>query len=45
MKAEDVDSAARKYFPASRMTIVAVGEEKVIHDALEPFGLPLQSPK
>lgn len=45
MKAEDVDSAARKYFPASRMTIVAVGEEKVIHDALAPFGLPLQSTK
>jgi zinc protease len=38
----DADAAARKYFPASRMTIVAVGEEKVIRDSLAPFGLPVQ---
>ncbi len=38
----DVDGAARKYFPASRMTVVAVGEEKVIRDSLAPFGLPIQ---
>jgi zinc protease len=39
----DADSAARKYFPASRMTIVAVGEEKVLRDSLAPFGLPIQT--
>ena len=43
--AEDVDSVARKYFPASNMTIVAVGEEKVIREALAPFGLPLKQAK
>jgi zinc protease len=44
-KAEDVDAIARKYFPASRMTIVAVGEEKVIRDALAPFALPMETAK
>jgi zinc protease len=39
--AEQVDAAARKYFPASRATIVAVGEEKVIRDSLSTFGLPI----
>jgi len=39
----EVDAAARKYFPASRSAIVAVGEEKVIHDALAPFGLTIQT--
>jgi zinc protease len=43
--AEDVNTAARKYFPASHMTIVAVGEEKVIRDALAPFALPVKSGK
>jgi zinc protease len=43
--ADQVDAAAQKYFPASRMTIVAVGEEKVVRDALAPFGLPLQPVK
>lgn len=38
----DVDAAAQKYFPAARMTIVAVGEENVIRDSLAPFGLPIQ---
>lgn len=42
---DQVDAAAQKYFPAARMTIVAVGEEKVIRDALAPFGLPLQQVK
>jgi zinc protease len=41
--AADVDSAAKKYFPASRATVVAVGEDKVVRDALAPFGLPIQS--
>jgi predicted Zn-dependent peptidase len=43
--AEQVDAAAQKYFPASRMTIVAVGEEKVIRDAFAPFGLPVEPVK
>lgn len=43
--AEQVDAAAQKYFPASRMTIVAVGEEKVIRDAFAPFGLPVEPAK
>jgi zinc protease len=37
----DVNHAARKYFPASRQTIVAVGEEKVVREQLEPFGLKI----
>lgn len=36
---EDVEKAARKYFPVSRMTVVAVGEENVIREQLAPFGL------
>ena len=39
----DVDSAAQKYFPAMRMTIVAVGEEKVIRQAFAPFGIAVQT--
>lgn len=35
----DVEAAGRKYFPMSRMTMVAVGDEKVIKDSLTPFGL------
>jgi zinc protease len=38
--AEDVGQAGQKYFPASRQTIVAVGEEKVVQEQLAPFGLP-----
>lgn len=43
--AQDVDRVSRKYFPASRMTIVCVGEEKVVKDAVAPFGLPVKSAK
>lgn len=38
----DVDAAARKYFPAAKAAVVAVGEEKVIRDALSPFAIPVQ---
>ena len=38
----EVDAAAQKYFPAMRMTIVAVGEENVIRKAFAPFGIPIQ---
>ena len=43
--AADVDAVARKYFPASHVTVVAVGEEKVIRDALAPFALPMEAAK
>ncbi len=39
----EADAAARKYFPAARTAIVAVGEEKVIRDALAPFGIPIET--
>jgi predicted Zn-dependent peptidase len=41
----DVDAVAKKYFPGSRMTVIAVGEEKVVRDALAPFGLALEPVK
>jgi hypothetical protein len=37
-----VDTAAKKYFPAARAAIVAVGEASVVREALAPFGLPIQ---
>jgi zinc protease len=37
---DDVYAAGRKYFSASRMGIVAVGDEKVIRESLAPFGVP-----
>jgi len=42
VKPEDVQAIGRKYFPAWRMTVVAVGEEKVIKEELAPFGLEFQ---
>ena len=41
--AEDVAQVGRKYFSASRQTIVAVGEEKVIREELAPFGLTIHA--
>jgi zinc protease len=38
----DVDAAARKYFLAYRTAIIAVGEEKVIREAVAPLGLPVR---
>ncbi len=35
----EVEAAGSKYFPASRMTVVAVGDENVIKKELAPFGL------
>jgi zinc protease len=43
--AEDVDAVARKYFPASHMTVVAVGEENVIRDGLSSFARPIEAVK
>ena len=40
--AEDVEAAGRKYYPSWRMTVVTVGEEKVIKEQLAPFGLEFQ---
>jgi zinc protease len=39
---DDVDAAAKKYFPASRAAIIAVGEGKVVREALAPFGIQIQ---
>jgi len=39
--AADVDAVGRKYFPAHRTAIIAVGEEKVVRDSLSAFGLPV----
>ncbi len=39
----EVDAAAKRYFPAHRMTIVAVGEDKVVREALEPLGIPIKT--
>jgi zinc protease len=38
----DVDAVAKKYFPSHNVGIVAVGEEKVVRDAFEPFGLTVE---
>jgi len=39
----DVDGAGRKYFPATRTAVVAVGEEKVIREALAPLGVSVET--
>jgi zinc protease len=44
-KVSDVESVSKRYFSASRMAIVAVGDETVIRDALDPFGLPIHPAK
>jgi len=38
VSAKAIETAGQKYFPTSRMTIVAVGDEKVIKDSLSPSG-------
>jgi len=40
--AKDVAQVGAKYFPASRQTIVTVGEKKVIQEELAPFGLRVE---
>lgn len=40
---KDVEAVGEKYFPASRQTIVAVGESKVIQEQLAPFGIPVKA--
>jgi len=42
-KVADVEAAGRKYFPAARQAVVAVGEEKVVKEQLEPFGMPVKT--
>jgi predicted Zn-dependent peptidase len=39
--AADVTAIAKKYFPAARSTVIAVGEEKVVHEELQPFGIEI----
>jgi predicted Zn-dependent peptidase len=38
----EVETTAKRYFPAFQTAIVAVGEEKVIREALAPFGIPVK---
>jgi zinc protease len=40
--AADVTTVAKKYFPAARSTVIAVGEEKVVHEELQPFGMEIK---
>jgi zinc protease len=39
----EVSAAAKKYFAAARSTIIAVGEEKVVQQELQPFVLEIKS--
>lgn len=39
----DVNAAARKYFPAANAAVVAVGEEKIVRDAMAPFVIPVEA--
>jgi predicted Zn-dependent peptidase len=39
----EVETAAKRYFPSFQTAIVAVGEEKVIREALAPFGIPVKT--
>lgn len=41
----EAEAAGAKYFPASRQTIVTVGEEKLIEDQLAPFHLTIHKPE
>lgn len=41
--AQEVEAVGRKYFPAPRQAVVAVGEEKVIRDQLAAFGMELKA--
>jgi zinc protease len=38
----EVSAAAKKYFAAAHSTIIAVGEEKVVRQELQPFGLEIK---
>jgi hypothetical protein len=38
----DVDLVGKKYFPAGNSTVIAVGEEKVVHEELQPFGMEIK---
>jgi zinc protease len=40
--AADVTAVAKKYLPAARSTVIAVGEGKVVRDELQPFGMEIK---
>ena len=40
--AADVAAVGKKYFPAGNSTVIAVGEEKVVHEELQPFGMEIK---
>jgi zinc protease len=39
----EVEAASKKYFPAYHTAIVAVGEEKVVREAMAPLGIPIKT--
>jgi predicted Zn-dependent peptidase len=39
----DANAAARKYFLAYRTAVIAVGEEKIIREALAPLRIPVRT--
>jgi len=39
----EVSAAARKYFAAAHSTVIAVGEEKVVRQELQPFALEIKA--
>ena len=40
--AAEVSAAAKKYFAAAHATVIAVGEEKIVRQELEPFALEIK---
>ncbi len=42
VSAKEIEGVGKKYYPAWRMTVVAVGDEQVIKDQLSPFGFEFQ---
>jgi predicted Zn-dependent peptidase len=42
LTAADITAVAKKYFPAARSTVIAVGEEKVVHEELQSVGVEIK---
>jgi len=40
--AQDVQTVGKKYFPAARQAIVAVGDKSVVREQLAPFGIEIR---
>jgi hypothetical protein len=39
--AAQVQQTSSRYLPPEKMTVVAVGEDKVVHEQFAPFDLPV----